>query len=88
MHLLLRLTKLCQRVLRCLLTSEKLTLNHNATIIQQHFLDLGVLLSGGYNTCRIIVSALVPFLWTLDLGFGTWIWYLELGLGLGLTIIN
>ena len=31
--------------------------------------------------CRIIVSAQVPdpFLWTLDLGFGTWIWDLDLG---------
>ena len=30
--------------------------------------------------CRIIVSALVPvpFLWTLDLGFGTWISDLDL----------
>ena len=35
--------------------------------------------------CRIIVSAPVPFpfLWTLDLGFGTWIWDLDLGLGFG-----
>ena len=35
--------------------------------------------------CRIIVSALVPvpFLWTLDLGFGTGIWNLDLGLGFG-----
>ena len=51
--------------------------------------------------CRIIVSAPdpVPFLWTLDFGFrtwmwdldlgpgfGTWIWDLDLGLDLGLTI--
>ena len=38
--------------------------------------------------CKIIVSAQVsvPFLWTLDLGFGTWIWDLDLGPDLGLTI--
>ena len=38
--------------------------------------------------CRIIVSATVPvpFLWTLDLGFGTWIWDLDLGPGLGTWI--
>ena len=38
--------------------------------------------------CRIIVSAPVPFLflWTLDLGFGTWIWDLDLGLGFGTWI--
>ena len=28
----------------------------------------------------------VRFLWTFDLGFGTWIWDLNLGLDLGLTI--
>ena len=35
--------------------------------------------------CRIILSAPVPvpFHWTLDLGFGTWIWDLDLGLGFG-----
>ena len=44
--------------------------------------------------CRIIVSAPVPvpFLWTLDLGFGTWfgtwLWDLDLGLDLGLTIFR
>ena len=42
--------------------------------------------------CRIIMSAPVPFLWTLEIGFGTWIWDLDLGLGfgtgLGLTIFN
>ena len=36
--------------------------------------------------CKIIVSAQVPvpFLWTLDLGFGTWIrpWILDLDFGL------
>ena len=39
-------------------------------------------------TCRIIVSAPVPvpFLWTLDLGFGTLIWDLNLGLGFGTWI--
>ena len=39
--------------------------------------------------CRIIVPAPVPvpFLWTLDLGFGTWICDLDLGLDLGLTKI-
>ena len=38
--------------------------------------------------CRIIVSAPVPFLflWTLDLGFGTWIWDLDLGPGFGTRI--
>ena len=38
--------------------------------------------------CRIILSAPVPFpfLWTLDLGFGTWIWDLDLGLGFGTWI--
>jgi len=38
--------------------------------------------------CRIIVSAPVPvpFLWTLDLGFGTWIWDLDLALGFGTWI--
>ena len=36
----------------------------------------------------IILSAPVPnpFLWTLDLGFGSWIWDSDLGLDLGLTI--
>ena len=29
----------------------------------------------------------VPFLWTLDLGFRTWIWDLDLGLDFGLTTI-
>ena len=38
--------------------------------------------------CRIILSAPVPFLWTLYLGFGSWIWDLDLGLDLGLTIID
>ena len=35
---------------------------------------------GGYVACRIILSAPVPvpFLWTLDFGFGTWIWDLDL----------
>ena len=35
--------------------------------------------------CRIIVSAPVPFpfLWTLDLRFGTWILDLDFGLGFG-----
>ena len=43
---------------------------------------------GGVVACRIIVSAPVPvpFLWTLDLGFGTWIWDLDLGLGFGTWI--
>ena len=33
--------------------------------------------------CKIIVSApvQVPFLWTLDLGFGPWIMDLDFGLG-------
>ena len=46
-------------------------------------------LGGGWwwVACRFIVSAPVPFLWTLDLGFGTWIWDLDLWLDLGLTII-
>ena len=37
---------------------------------------------------RIIVSAPVPvpFLWTLDLGFGTWAWDLDLRLGFGTWI--
>ena len=34
---------------KCLLTAEKITLNHNATIIYQYVLDLGVLISGGYG---------------------------------------
>ena len=42
------------------------------------------------SSCRILVSAPVPvpvpFLWTLDLGFDTWIWDLDLGPDLGLTI--
>ena len=41
----------------------------------------------GVVACRIIVSApvtTVPFLWILDLGFGSWIWDLYLGLGFGL----
>ena len=40
---------------------------------------------GGVVACRIILSApvLVPFLWTLDFVFGTWIWDLDLGLGFG-----
>ena len=40
---------------------------------------------GGVVACRIIVSALVPvpFLWTLDFVFGTWILDLDLGLGFG-----
>ena len=38
----------------------------------------------GVVACRITVSAPVLFLWTLDLGFGTWIWDLDLGLDLGL----
>ena len=38
---------------------------------------------GGVVACRIIVSSPVPvpFLWTSDLGFGTWIWDLDLGVG-------
>ena len=45
---------------------------------------------GGVVACRIIVSAQVPFpfLWTLDLGFWTWILDLDFGLDLGLTIMN
>ena len=43
---------------------------------------------GGCVAFKIIVLAPVPFLWTLDLGFGTWIWDLELGLDLGLTILK
>ena len=45
-------------------------------------------LGGGVVAYRIIVSAPVPvpFLRTLDLGFGTWIGDLDLGLDLGLTI--
>ena len=37
---------------------------------------------GGVVACRIMVSApvLVPFLWTLDFGFETWIWDSDLGL--------
>ena len=40
---------------------------------------------GGWMTCRIIVSAPVPFpfLWTLDFEFGTWIWDLYFGHGFG-----
>ena len=40
---------------------------------------------GSGVACKIIVSALVPvpFLRTLDLGFGTWIWDLDFGLGFG-----
>ena len=40
---------------------------------------------GGVGACRIIVSASVPvpFLSTLDFGFGTRIWDLDLGLGFG-----
>ena len=60
-------------------------------------------IGGGVVACRIIVSAPVPvpFLLTLDLGFGTriwdlnlgpgfgtWIWELDLGLDLGLTITD
>ena len=47
---------------------------------------------GGVVAFRIIVSAPVPipFLWTLDLGFGSWIWDLiwdlDLGLGFGTWI--
>ena len=43
---------------------------------------------GGVVAFRIILSAPVPvpFLWTLDLGFGNLIWNLDLGLDLGLTI--
>ena len=43
---------------------------------------------GGVVVFRIILSAPVPvpFLWTLDLGFGNLIWNLDLGLDLGLTI--
>ena len=43
---------------------------------------------GGWVACKIIVSApvLVPFLWSLDFGFWTWIWDLDLGLDFGLTI--
>ena len=38
--------------------------------------------------CKIIVSAPVPvpFLWTLDLEFGTWILELDMGLGFGTWI--
>ena len=28
----------------------------------------------------------VPFLWTLDFRFGTWIWDLDLGLGFGTVL--
>ena len=60
-------------------------------------------LGGGVVACRVIVSApvSVPFLWTLDFGFWTWIldldfgpgfwtWIsnLDLGLDLGLTKIS
>ena len=40
------------------------------------------------SPARIIVSAPVPvpFLWNLDLGFGTWIWDLDLVLGFGTWI--
>ena len=42
--------------------------------------------------CRIIVSAPVPFLSTLDFGFGTWILDLDFvpgfGTGLGLDNLN
>ena len=50
----------------------------------------GVVVGGWWVACRIIVSApvLVPFLWTLDLGFETWIWDLDLGPGFGTWIWN
>ena len=37
---------------------------------------------GGCVASRIIVSAPfpVPFLWTMEFGFGTWFWDLDLGL--------
>ena len=41
---------------------------------------------GGVVACRIILSVPFPFLWTLDLGFGTWIWDLDLGPGFGTWI--
>ena len=42
---------------------------------------------GWVVACRIIVSAPVPvpFLWTLDLGFWTWILNLDFGLDLGFS---
>ena len=43
---------------------------------------------GWVVACRIIMSAPVPFLWTLDLGFSNWIWDLDLGLDLGFLINN
>ena len=47
---------------------------------------IGGWVGGGCVACRIIVSVPVPFLWTLDLGFGTWAWNLDLGLGFGTWI--
>ena len=49
---------------------------------------LWVWVGGGCVACRIIVSAPVPvpFLWTLDLGFGTLIWDFDLGLWFGTWI--
>ena len=46
-------------------------------VFSHHWIDI----SGGVVACRIIVSARVPFLWSLDFGFWTWIWDLDLGLG-------
>ena len=38
------------------------------------------------HTCQ--PQSPVPFLWTLDLGFGTWIWDLDLGPGFGTWILD
>ena len=42
---------------------------------------MGGVVVGGCVACRIIISAPVPFLRTLDFGFGTWIWDLDFELG-------
>ena len=49
------------------------------------------LLSNNLEWCGVewsCYSCYSYFLWTLDLGFGTWIWNWDLGLDLNLTIIK
>ena len=54
----------------------------------RHLIKEGNRGNRGVVACRIIVSAPVPvpFLWTLDFRFGTWIWDLDLGSGFGIWI--
>ena len=56
--------------------SRKVNKGHGSSFpITRLTFQVRKVMGGGLVACRIIVSAQVsvPFLWTLDLGFGTWI---------------